>query len=71
MQGNDALRREREARNWLQRDVAKQLCINERTYRRWERENQYPRLTSIKKLCDLFEKKPEELGFYLYTPDDM
>jgi transcriptional regulator with XRE-family HTH domain len=57
------LRQERIRRNWRQQDVADQLETTVVTVKRWERGSQQPSAYFRVKLCALFGKSAEELGF--------
>ncbi|HEY7417575.1 MAG TPA: NB-ARC domain-containing protein, partial [Ktedonobacteraceae bacterium] len=61
---NRLLRRAREGRGWTQEDVARLLDLPDtRMMRRWEHGEHKPHLHYQQKLCQLFEKSPQELGF--------
>jgi transcriptional regulator with XRE-family HTH domain len=60
---NDRLRQERVARNWRQLDIAEQLGTAVLTIKRWERGSQRPSAYFRVRLCALFGKSAEELGF--------
>ena len=60
---NDLLRQERILRNWRQREVADHLGTTVVTVNRWERGIQQPGAYFRLKLCALFGKNAEELGF--------
>ena len=62
---SDRLRQERIRRNWRQQEVADQLGTTVLTIKRWERGRQRPSIYFRQKLCTLFEKSAEELGFAL------
>ncbi|HEY7420172.1 MAG TPA: NB-ARC domain-containing protein, partial [Ktedonobacteraceae bacterium] len=57
------LRQERLGRNWHQRDVAEHLGTTVVTVNRWERGVQQPSTYFRVKLCVLFGKSAQELGF--------
>lgn len=59
----DRIRQERIRRNWRQQDLANQLGTTVITVKRWERETQQPGAYFRIKLCALFGKSVEELGF--------
>ena len=65
MQWSERLRQERIRHNWRQQDLADQLGTTVITVKRWERGSQLPSSFFRQKLCDLFEKSAEELGFFL------
>jgi tetratricopeptide (TPR) repeat protein/transcriptional regulator with XRE-family HTH domain len=60
---NDRLRHERVSRNWRQQDLADQLGTTVVTIQRWERGSQQPSAYFRVKLCALFGKTTQELGF--------
>jgi transcriptional regulator with XRE-family HTH domain len=72
---NDLLRLQRRLRGWSQDDVAAALQrlavswgdpepgLDANTVSRWERGASRPRTSSVRLLCALFERPPEELGF--------
>src|SRR5689334_5266977 len=62
------LRQERIARNWRQRDLAEQVGTSVLTIQRWERGNQQPSAYFRVKLCTLFGKSAEELGWVNGNP---
>ncbi|HEY0752564.1 MAG TPA: helix-turn-helix transcriptional regulator [Ktedonobacteraceae bacterium] len=57
------LRQERLARHWRQRDLAEHLHTAVLTVNRWERGRQQPSAYFCLKLCALFGKSAEEMGF--------
>ena len=59
------IRQERLTRNWRQRDLADQLGTSVLTIQRWEGGNQQPSAYFRIKLCALFGKSAQELGFIL------
>lgn len=63
----DRIRQERIERNWRQRDLAEQLGTTVVTVNRWEQGVQQPGTYFRTKLCALFGKSTEELGF---APED-
>ncbi len=67
----DRLREERIRRNWRQHDLAEQLGITVLTVQRWERGSHQPSAYFRIKLCALFGKSAEELGFVSQTSDDL
>lgn len=60
---NFALRKAREDQGLKPKEVAKKLGVLTCTYLRWERNVQQPSLKHIGKLCKLFNKSIEELGY--------
>lgn len=62
-QANTCLRQARVARNWRQRDLAEQLGTTVASVKRWERGSHQPSAYYRVKLCALFGKSAEELGF--------
>lgn len=61
------LRRERELRGWSRSYVAQLLEVDAATVGRWERGERLPHPDHRQKLCELFGKSTQELGFYLET----
>ena len=61
----DQLRQERVRRNWRQQDLADHLGTSVVTVQRWERGSHCPSAYFRIKLCALFGKSAEELGFVL------
>lgn len=64
----DQLRQERIRQNWRQQDLADQLGTTVVTVQRWERGSHQPSAYFRIKLCALFGKTAEELGF---VPDQV
>ena len=60
---NERLRQERIRRNWRQREVAEMLGTTTVTVTRWESGNHLPSAYFRVKLCALFGKSAQELGF--------
>jgi transcriptional regulator with XRE-family HTH domain len=60
---NLALRRERDLRGWSQRRVAEEVDTSASIVSRWERGERVPEPHYREKLCKLFGKNAEELGF--------
>jgi predicted ATPase/DNA-binding XRE family transcriptional regulator len=60
---NDRLRQERIRCNWRQRELAERVGTTVVTVNRWERGIQQPSAYFRLKLCALFGKSEEELGF--------
>ncbi len=60
---NEALRYEREKWGWSQRKIAEKLDTTEDKISRWERGERTPSPHYREKLCSLFGKSAEELGF--------
>lgn len=67
----DRLRQERIQRNWRQHDVAERLGTTVLTVHRWERGYQQPGAYFRIKLCALFGKSAEELGFCPVSPQSL
>ena len=66
---NHSLRRERELRGWSQSYVAGQISAPASSYiHRWERGLASPSPYYREKLCALFSKNAEELGFQVILP---
>jgi len=62
---NTQLRRERQLRGWSQVYMAEQLGTPDYYISRWERGEVLPSPFYQQKLCELFGKTAEELGFLL------
>src|SRR5579875_3926044 len=61
---NDLLRQAREKRGWTREEVAHQIGLPDvHTLGRWERGEYTPQPHYQQKLCHLFKKSPQELGF--------
>lgn len=60
---NKHLRRERELKGWSQAKLAELLNTNEQSISRWESGFHKPSRHFQTKLCQIFEKSAEELGF--------
>src|SRR5690348_9839966 len=60
---NDRLRQERVQHNWRQHDLAEKLGTSVVTIQRWERGSHQPSAYFRVKLCALFGKSVQELGF--------
>ncbi|WP_084657967.1 helix-turn-helix domain-containing protein [Thermogemmatispora onikobensis] len=56
------LRRERQRRGWSQEDLAERIGSDKKTVQRWEAGEGLPRPSLLRKLCEVLEKSPEELG---------
>lgn len=61
-----ALRRERELRGWSQFYVAEMIGADPKMVGRWERRTTSPSIYYRLKLCELFGKNAQELGFFDY-----
>lgn len=66
---NVKLRSERERRNWTQEELAAQIGTTAFNVSRWERGETNPGPHYRRKLCELFGKTSEELGFVKKTGD--
>ena len=62
-QPNQHLRHARELRGWSQHDVAQRLDVERYYVSRWERGVIFPSPHYRQRLCTLFDKNVEELGF--------
>jgi transcriptional regulator with XRE-family HTH domain len=60
---NQRLKRERQLRGWSQAYLAEQIDVPSYYLSRWERRGILPSSFYQQKLCDLFGKSAEELGF--------
>ena len=68
---NVPLRRERQLRGWSQRKVAELVETSEDVVSRWERGERKLGPFFQEKLCALYEKSTEELGFLVEDEDDL
>lgn len=66
---NERLKQERLLRGWSQADVAGHIGTDGYTVNRWERGRAMPSPYFRQKLCDLFSKNAEELGFLKESSD--
>ena len=57
------LKQERELHLWSQEQVAEMIGTTAPSVSRWEHGHTYPGLHFRQKLCELFDKSAEELGF--------
>src|SRR6266849_1436097 len=60
---NERLRRARYERGWTQAELAEKVDTTFESVSRWERGIKVPGANYRKKLCDVFGKTAEELGF--------
>ena len=64
---NEMLKIARLERCWTLAEAAEQANVSIEAYSRWEYGIQEPRLSSLRLLCDAFQKSPKELGFERIT----
>src|SRR5579884_112663 len=64
------IQKERKLRGWLQQKLAEELNTNLNTVSKWERGINTPSPYFREKLCSLFEKDAEQLGFIEATPQE-
>jgi transcriptional regulator with XRE-family HTH domain len=62
-QANETLKRERQQRGWSQGDLARKIGVDDNVISRWERGRITPSPYYRQKLCELFGKSVQELGF--------
>ncbi len=55
------IKRLRKARGITQEELAAQLEVHENTIRMWEKGNRSPRISDIKRLCEIFQCTESEL----------
>ncbi len=55
---------------WTQEQAAKKSDVSLTTYQRWELGQQRPGLVNLERLCQAFDKTPEELGYGYLTIAD-
>lgn len=60
---NIRLRAARKRKMWTLSEVADMVGVSPQTYQRWERGTQAPHLSSLRRLCEVFQEDPIELGF--------
>lgn len=60
----DIVKHERTRRGWSQALLAEKISVSERAVNRWENGESRPKSFATQKLCEIFEKTPEEL--YLF-----
>jgi len=66
---NLRLRAARKQRRWSLAMAAEQIRVNLHTYARWEYGTQAPYPINLDRLCIVYGKSPEELGFaFLVVP---
>ncbi len=58
----EILVRERKSLSLTQKDLADRLDIDPKNISRWETGQGWPGIKNSKKLCDLFQKSPEQMG---------
>ena len=64
------LRAARKQRRWSLAMAAEQIGVDLRTYARWEYGTQAPYPINLDRLCIVYGKTPEELGFaFLVVPE--
>src|SRR5579872_2585259 len=73
-QGNEQtfksiVRQERERRGWSQSNLAEKVGVTPMTVNRWENGKNLPQSFPRQKLCEIFEKTPEELGLFNGTKE--
>src|SRR5579884_1933591 len=64
------IQKERKLRGWSQQKLAEELNTNLNTVSKWERGINTPSPYFREKLCSLFEKDAEQLGFIEATPQE-
>ena len=60
---NYRLQAARDQKMWTQEEAADNVGVDHQTYWRWENGEQRPHYYSLRKLCEVFGKSAEELGF--------
>lgn len=60
---NHYLRAAREEKLWTQEEAAEYVGVDPQTYWRWENGEQKPRKYALRKLCEVFGKRVDDLGF--------
>ena len=64
-QRNQLLRQSRQERRWSQAELAECVKVSNETISRWENGASKPQPQQLRKLCEVFEKPPEALGYPL------
>lgn len=59
------LRRARKERTWSQAELAERIGVAKETISRWEHGASRPQPNQLRKLCEAFDRKPEDLGYAL------
>lgn len=67
---NTALRQARLSKLWTIEQAAERVGVSKSTYLRWENSVQLPHLSSLARLCDVFNTTPEQLGYGNLTRSD-
>lgn len=62
---NHLLRQARKERTWSQAELAERIGVAKETISRWEHGASRPQPNQLRKLCEAFDRKPEELGYAL------
>jgi transcriptional regulator with XRE-family HTH domain len=60
---NESLRTARLEKEWTIEQAAEYVGVDPTTIERWESGETFPQPVKLRKLCRVYEKKPEELGF--------
>lgn len=60
---NDKLIAAHKARSFTQSQISDTLDVNYKTYQRWEAGQARPKRYHLTRLCEVFGKSAEELGF--------
>jgi DNA-binding XRE family transcriptional regulator len=60
---NMKLRVARKRNMWTLSEIADMVGVSPQTYQRWERGTQDPHLSSLRKLCEVFQRDAIDLGF--------
>lgn len=64
------LKVERNMRNWTRNFLAQQIGSTSKTIARWERGETVPRLQFRQKLCEIFDKSPQDLGLEIKNAEE-
>ena len=64
---NKKLRDARRRRQWTMAQASEKIGVDIRTYSRWEQGERRPKLSSLKRLCEVFKISAQELGFDIST----
>lgn len=63
MGSNDALIRARTERGLDTGEIANLVGVNTHTYIKWEKRKIRPSLRHIRRLCEIFQARPKDLGY--------
>src|SRR6266480_5761330 len=59
---NELLIDERKKRSWTKAELAEKIGASSDSVAHWERGETFPSPSNLMKLCEIFEKSPDDLG---------